>query len=168
MARSSAGCANSGWQKYGDYQPTSIREKMRRRYGLDLPWYEQYGNYLAGVATFTLGPSLSYRNRTVEEIITTQGPATLELSLLALAFAFAFGVPIGLASALAARSPVARVEGFASSLALALPAFLVGTLLVYAFAVRNQLVPTNGWEGWRPRSCRRSRSASSRSPTVRG
>jgi oligopeptide transport system permease protein len=140
---------NSGWQKYGDYQPTSIRENMRRRYGLDLPWYEQYGNYLAGVATFSLGPSLSYRNRTVEEIITTQGPVTLELSLLALAFAFAFGVPVGVASALAARSPAARVEGFASSLALALPAFLVGTLLIYAFAVRNELVPTSGWDGWR-------------------
>ena len=57
--------AQGGWQKYGDYQPQSIRDNMRRRYGLDLPWYEQYGNYLAGVATFSLGPSLSYRNRTV-------------------------------------------------------------------------------------------------------
>ena len=93
--------AQGGWQKYGDYQPQSIRDNMRRRYGLDLPWYEQYGNYLAGVATLNLGPSLSYRNRTVEEIITTQGPVTLELAVLALAFAFALGIPIGLWSALA-------------------------------------------------------------------
>ena len=141
--------ATGGWQKYGDHQPKSIRDNMRRRYGLDLPWYEQYGNYLAGVATFSLGPSLSYRNRTVEEIITTQGPVTLELSLLALAFAPALGIPIGLLSALAARSPLARVEGFVSSLALALPAFLVGTLLIYAFSVRQNLLPTAGWEGWR-------------------
>ena len=60
---------------------------MRRRYGLDLPWYEQYGNYLVGVATFNLGPSLSYRNQTVEDIITSEGPVTLELALLALGFA---------------------------------------------------------------------------------
>jgi oligopeptide transport system permease protein len=39
---------DGGWQKYGDFQPQSIRDNMRRRYGLDLPWYEQYGNYLAG------------------------------------------------------------------------------------------------------------------------
>ena len=141
--------ANGGWQKYGDYQPKSIRDNMRRRYGLDLPWYEQYGNYLAGVATFSLGPSLSYRDRTVEEIITTQGPVTLELCVYALTFAFLFGIPIGVASALARRSPVARLEGFASSLALALPAFLVGTLLIYLFAVKEPLVPTTGWEGWR-------------------
>ena len=88
--------AQGGWQKYGDYQPQSIRDNMRRRYGLDLPWYEQYGNYLVGVATLNLGPSLSYRNRTVEEIIAEQGPVTLELALLALALAFALGIPIGL------------------------------------------------------------------------
>lgn len=140
---------DSGWQKYGDYQPQSIRENMRRRYGLDLPWYEQYGNYLAGVATFNLGPSLSYRNRTVEEIISKQGPVTLELSLLALAFALSAGIPLGLASALLGRSPLARAEGVLSSLALSVPAFLVGTLLIYVFAVRADLVPTTGWEGWR-------------------
>ena len=141
--------AEGGWQKYGDYQPQSIRDNMRRRYGLDLPWYEQYGNYLVGVATFNLGPSLSYRNRTVEEIIGEQGPVTLELAVLALAFGLACGIPLGLAAALRGRSPVARLEGVVSSLALAMPAFLVGTLLIYLFAVRFDLVPTTGWEGWR-------------------
>jgi oligopeptide transport system permease protein len=141
--------AEGGWQKYGDHQPQSIRDNMRRRYGLDLPWYEQYGNYLVGVATFNLGPSLSYRNRTVEEIIGQQGPVTLQLALLALAFGLAGGIPLGVAAALLGRSPVARLEGVVSSLALALPAFLVGTLLIYLFAVRADLVPTTGWEGWR-------------------
>ena len=141
--------AQGQWQKYGDYQPQSIRDNMRRRYGLDLPWYEQYGNYLVGVATFNLGPSLSYRNQTVEEIITTEGPVTLELALLALGFALSLGIPIGLWSALSGRSPLARLEPVVSSLALALPAFLVGTLLIYVFALRAGLFPTTGWDGWR-------------------
>jgi oligopeptide transport system permease protein len=141
--------AQGQWQKYGDYQPQSIRDNMRRRYGLDLPWYEQYGNYLAGVATFNLGPSLSYRNRTVEEIIRTEAPTTLELTLFALGFALAFGIPIGLWSALSGRSRLARLEPLVSSLALALPAFLVGTLLIYVFALRADLFPTTGWDGWR-------------------
>ena len=137
-----------GWQKYGDYQPQSIRDNMRRRYGLDLPWYEQYGNYLVGVATLNLGPSLSFRNRTVEEIIAQQGPVTLELALLALGLAFALGIPIGLLSALHPRSAVASLERVSSSLALSLPAFLVGTILIYVFAVRADLVPTTGWDSW--------------------
>ena len=85
---------------------------MRRRYGLDLPWYEQYGNYLVGVSTLSLGPSLSFRNRNVEEIIAEQGPVTLELAVLALAFALALGIPLGLVSALHARSPLALLERF--------------------------------------------------------
>jgi oligopeptide transport system permease protein len=141
--------AQGQWQKYGDYQPQSIRDNMRRRYGLDLPWYEQYGNYLVGVATFNLGPSLSYRNQTVEEIITTEGPVTLELALLALVFALSLGIPVGLWSALSGRSRLARLEPVVSSLALALPAFLVGTLLIYVFALRADLLPTTGWDGWR-------------------
>ena len=140
--------AQGGWQKYGDYQPQSIRDNMRRRYGLDLPWYEQYGTYLAGVATLNLGPSLSYRNRTVEQIIAEQGPVTLELTLLALTFALALGIPIGLASGLHARSPAGAVERVLSSLALAVPAFFVGTMLIYLFAVRLHLVPTTGWDSW--------------------
>lgn len=141
--------STGGWQKYGDSQPKSIRDNMRRRYGLDLPWYEQYGNYLIVLATLNLGPSFSYCDRTVEEIIAQQGPITLEPALISLAFAILAGIPIGLASALHARSPVAHLERVTSSLALSLPAYFVGTLLIYVFAVRGGLVPTTGWDGWR-------------------
>jgi oligopeptide transport system permease protein len=141
--------AQGGWQKYGDPQPEGIRDNMRRRYGLDLPWYEQYGNYVVGVATFSLGPSFSYRNRTVEDIITTQGPITLELGALALGLALLIGIPAGVAAALARDTPLAPVERFGSSLALSIPAFFVGTLLIYLFAVRAHAVPTSGWDGWR-------------------
>jgi oligopeptide transport system permease protein len=140
--------SEGGWKKYGDWQPQSIRDNMRRRYGLDLPWYEQYGNYVVGVATFSLGPSLSFRNRTVEEIITTQGPITLELVLLALAWALVVGVALGLASGLARRRAVAHGERLLSTAAVALPAFFVATILIYVFSVRLGLLPTNGWDGW--------------------
>jgi oligopeptide transport system permease protein len=141
--------ATGQWQKYGDFQPKSIRDNIRRRYGLDLPWYEQYANYVAGVATFNLGPSFSYRNQSVDEIIVERGLVTLELALMALGLALALGIPIGALSGFHSRSPIAHAEKVGSSLALALPAFLVGTLLIYVFAVRTDLVPTSGWDGWR-------------------
>ena len=141
--------ATGGWQKYGDAQPESIRANMRRRYGLDLPWYEQYGNYVVGVATFSLGPSLSFRYRTVEEIVARQGPITLQLSLLALAWGVLAGIALGVGSALARNSPLAHFERLVSSLALALPAFFVATVLIYIVAVRGGLLPTSGWGDWR-------------------
>jgi oligopeptide transport system permease protein len=139
----------SGWKKYGDYQPPSIRENMRRRYGLDLPWYEQYGTYLAGVATFSLGPSLSFKSRNVEEIVARQGPITLELTALAFAWSLVVGVAAGLASALAAGGVASRLERAVSAVALALPAFLVATMLIHVFALELDAVPTSGWDGWR-------------------
>ena len=141
--------SNGGWKKYGDYQPESLRENIRRRYGLDLPWYEQYGNYLAGVATFNLGPSLSFRDRTVDEMIERQGPTTLELTLLALAWSLPVGIALGAAGALAGGRLAGALERLLSSLALALPAFLVGTLLIHLLSVRLGLVPTSGWSDWR-------------------
>jgi oligopeptide transport system permease protein len=138
-----------GWRKYGDFQPQSIRENIRRRYALDLPWYQQYGNYLAGVATFDLGPSLSFRYRTVDEIIARQGPITLELSVLALAWSLPVGVALGTASALSRRRSAARAERLVSTVATAVPAFLVGTLLITVFSLEAELLPTSGWDGWR-------------------
>jgi oligopeptide transport system permease protein len=138
-----------GWVKYGDPQPKSIRENIRHRYGLDLPWYEQYGNYLAGVATFNLGPSLSFRYRTVDEIIERQGPITLELTAFAFAWSLVAGVAVGVASALARGRLAGRLERVVSALAVALPAFLVGTLLIYVFSLKAGLLPTSGWDGWR-------------------
>jgi ABC-type dipeptide/oligopeptide/nickel transport system permease component len=38
------GLSNVGWVKYGDYQPEAIRRNQREKYGLDLPWYQQYAN----------------------------------------------------------------------------------------------------------------------------
>jgi oligopeptide transport system permease protein len=141
--------ATGQWQKYGDFQPKSIRDNIRRRYGLDLPWYEQYANYVAGVATFNLGPSFSYRNQSVDDIIVQRGRVTLELALLALGLALAVGIPLGALSAFHDRSAFAHVERVGSSIALAMPAFLVGTLLIYLLAVRTHLLPTSGWDGAR-------------------
>jgi oligopeptide transport system permease protein len=56
---------------------------------------------------------------------------------------------VGVASALRPRSLGAHAERVLSSLSVALPAFLVGTLLIYLFAVRAHLVPTSGWGDWK-------------------
>jgi hypothetical protein len=81
------GLSNVGWVKYGDYQPPAIRRNQRERYGLDLPWYQQYGNYLRGVATLDFGPSLSYRYVRVNELIKQLAPRSLALAGLAFVWA---------------------------------------------------------------------------------
>jgi oligopeptide transport system permease protein len=138
------------WTKYGDFQPESISENLHRRYGLDLPWYEQYGNYLQGVAMFDFGPSLSFRNVTVNEILREQAPRSIELGALAFLWAFGLGIPLGVLAALRQGSILDAAIRFFSSLGFAVPSFLVAVLLVYVLSVKLGIFPTNGWsESWR-------------------
>src|ERR687887_811890 len=94
------GVDGAAWVKYGDYQPPSIRRNQREKYGLDLPWYEQYANYLRGVATLDFGPSLSYRYVRVSDLIKKLAPRSLELAGLAFVWALALGIPIAILAAL--------------------------------------------------------------------
>jgi ABC-type dipeptide/oligopeptide/nickel transport system permease component len=144
------GLSNVGWVKYGDYQPPAIRRNQRERYGLDLPWYEQYRNYLRGVATFDFGPSLSFRNVRVNDLIRELSPRSLELAGLAFLWAFLVGVPLGVLAALKPDSPFDYGARLFSTLGLALPNFFVATLLVYYVSVKLGLLPTSGWTaGWK-------------------
>jgi ABC-type dipeptide/oligopeptide/nickel transport system permease component len=144
------GLSNVGWVKYGDYQPPAIRENQRERYGLDLPWYEQYGNYLRGVATFDFGPSLSFRNVRVNELIRELAPRSLELAGLAFLWATIIGIPLGVLAALRPNSPLDYGARLFASVGFALPNFCVATLLVYYLSVRLGVLPTSGWTaGWK-------------------
>jgi ABC-type dipeptide/oligopeptide/nickel transport system permease component len=87
------GLSNAGWVKYGDPQPPAIRRNQREKYGLDLPWYQQYGNYLKGVVTLDFGPSLSFRYMRVTDIIKQMVPRSVQLVLLAFAWAISSGFP---------------------------------------------------------------------------
>ena len=138
------------WQKYGDYQPEGIRNAQLHKFGLDLPWYRQYVNYLEGVARFDYGPSLTFRDRSVNEILEEQTPNSLQLAALALAWALALGIPLGVIAAFRRGSALDGAIRLFSGAGLALPVFFVATLLVYFLSLKAGLFPTNGWSaGWR-------------------
>ena len=144
------GLSNASWVKYGDYQPPAIRRNQQEKYGLDLPWYEQYGNYLKGIVTLDLGPSISFRYMRVTDIIKQMAPRSFELVLLAFGWALLFGIPIGIAAAMRPGSAFDHAVRVFTGLGISLPSFLVGTLLIYYVSEKSGLLPTSGWtEGWR-------------------
>jgi oligopeptide transport system permease protein len=143
------GLSNVGWVKYGDYQPPSIRRNQRERYGLDLPWYQQYANYLRGVARLDFGPSLSYRYVRVNDLIKELAPRSLALAGLAFVWALALGIPIAILAALRPGSAFDFAARGLATLGIALPNFFIATLLVYYLSVKLHVLPTSGWtEGW--------------------
>lgn len=133
--------------------PAEIQRNLERKYGLNDPWYVQYANYVKGVVTFDLGPSLVLRNRDVNGIVEEHFPRSIELGGLAFLFAVVFGIPLGLVAGLKANSARDYAAMFFSNLGFAVPSFLVATLLIYFFALEWREtfgeLPTSGWTTWK-------------------
>ncbi len=100
QARAAARSLECGLGEVGEHQPPAIHQNQREKYGLDLPWYQQYGNYLKGVVTLDFGPSLSFRYMRVTDIIKQMAPRSVQLVLLAFAWAILIGIPVGILAAL--------------------------------------------------------------------
>ena len=130
--------------------PPAIQANLERKFNLDKPWYTQYFYYVEGVFTFDLGPSLVQRNQTVNDIIKEHFPVSLKLGCLAMIWAVLVGIPLGVIAALKQNTIIDYVTMVFVNLGYAIPNFLVCTLLIYFFAVKWPIFPTNGIEdGWK-------------------
>jgi oligopeptide transport system permease protein len=125
--------------------PEDIQRNLERQFNLDKPWYTQYAYYVKNVFTGDLGPSMSQRNRSVNDIVKEGFPRSLKLGLLAYLFAIVIGVPAGILAALKPNSIFDYFAMFFSSIGFALPSFFVATLLIYYFSVKLGWFPTSGW-----------------------
>ena len=75
-----------------------MRQQVIQQYGLDLPLWEQYFQFLQRLLTGDLGRSFVF-NMPVVTLIAQRLPATLELTLIAVLFASLVGIPLGIAAA---------------------------------------------------------------------
>jgi len=130
--------------------PESIQRNLDRKFHLDQPWWRQYLYYVQGVFTWDLGPSLTQRNQTVNDVVGDHFPVSIKLGLFALLFAVVLGIPLGILAALRQNSVWDYSAMTFANLGFALPSFLVATLLIYFFALKWKdytHLPTNGWDG---------------------
>jgi oligopeptide transport system permease protein len=123
-----------------------VLANLNRNFGLNRPWYVQYGKYVRNVATFNLGPSLVLRNQDVNDIVKSHFPVSAQLGGFAMLLAIVVGVPLGILSALRANRITDYIAMLFANLGFAVPSFLVATLLIYEFAAQLRWFPTNGWD----------------------
>jgi oligopeptide transport system permease protein len=125
--------------------PAAIEKQLLAKYKLDGPLLEQYTGYLKDLLHGDLRLSTKYRNRSVNEILCQTLPVTLTLGTTALLVAILIGVWLG---AFAAASPGTFAEGGALAitlLAISLPSFVLGPLLILIFAIKLPWLPVGGW-----------------------
>ncbi|HZR43450.1 MAG TPA: ABC transporter permease [Ktedonobacteraceae bacterium] len=112
----------------GDHPNAVLEAQLRHAYGLDLPWYQQYYNFLVHLAKFDLGTSFKYENRPVWDILKDGVPISLELGFWALLLQVLIGVPLGIISALKSNTWVDTVNMGTALVIYALPAFILAIL----------------------------------------
>lgn len=119
---------------------------VRRDLGLDRPLYAQYGRFLHDLAHGDMGNSLSLR-LPVSNVILRRLPATLALTIASLLVTIALATPSGVVAAVRPHGLLAQIINGASILALSIPNFLVGMILIEYLAVRVRLLPPAGTGG---------------------
>lgn len=123
-----------------------MRQQVAEAYGLDSPVWLQYLQYLLGLLTGDLGVSYQQR-KPVTEIIATALPPTAALTGLAMLLAVVFALVGALVSA--GRGRVARfVAQGLELIAIAVPSFWIGLLLLSAFAFAIPIFPSTGADGF--------------------
>ncbi|MGP1271780.1 MAG: ABC transporter permease [Phycisphaerales bacterium] len=159
----------------GRQPPAAVVEAMKRQYNLDSfpTFYTSYllsatgidyasdalsGELAdrareareAGVAPptrylFDLGPSLTYDDWRVNEIIAGALPVSVVLGFTAILIALAIGLLAGVIGAVRPNSIADLATLIIALVGISLPSFVVGMLLLIAFAVVWPVLPVGGW-----------------------
>lgn len=108
--------------------------RLETLYGLDRTIPEQFLIWIAGVLQGDFGTSITTR-QPVSGLVLSRLPATLELSLLALGIAVVLGGAMALGAIRFRDTPAETVIDVTSGMALSVPDFLWGLVLILVFGV---------------------------------
>src|SRR5690606_12683932 len=88
------------------------------------------------------------RNRSVNDIIRQQLPASATLGVLALGVAILLGVPIGILSAVKQNTWLDYLGMFIAVAGVSVPAMTLGPLLIWGIALELDWLPVARWGTW--------------------
>jgi oligopeptide transport system permease protein len=112
---------------------------------LDKPLFQQYLLQMKHLCQGNLGPSFKYPSRTVNEIIAGAFPVSLELGCEALAVALCLGLLAGMIAALKQNTFWDHFPMSLAMMGLCVPTFVLGPLLISAFALHLDWCNAAGW-----------------------
>jgi ABC-type dipeptide/oligopeptide/nickel transport system permease component len=119
----------------GQHSPDPrVVAQMRHAYGLDLPIWQQYVNYLRDIFQGNFGTSIA-TGRSVKDIFVEKYPYTVELAFAAIIVETIVGIGAGIISAVKQYSFWDVMVTLSTSLLVSLPVFWLGMLLQLFFGI---------------------------------
>ncbi|AGU48760.1 putative peptide ABC transporter, permease protein [Variovorax paradoxus B4] len=128
----------------GDLASVEDIEKLRAALGLNLPLWQQFAIWLGKLFTGDLGTSI-FTQVPVAQLLAQRLEPTVSIAVLTMALTLVLAVPLGTLAAYRAGSWIDRLVMLFAVLAFSVPVFLVGYLLIYAFAIQLPWFPVQGY-----------------------
>lgn len=120
---------------------------LEAKYGLDKPLGEQYITYMTDALHGDFGQSLRQRGRTVTSIIMTKFPVSARVGGIAVLVALVLGIPLGCLAAFHRGKFLDHLISVVATCGIAVPSFVICTVLMYTFGVKLNWLPTLGLSG---------------------
>jgi oligopeptide transport system permease protein len=127
--------------------PAAVEANIRKKYGLDKPWYQQYGIMMWNIVQGDFGDSLRYEGQTVNEIVKRHLPYSATLGILAYLLALGVGLTAGIIAALRQNSFFDYASMSIAMLGLSVPNFVIGPILILVFSFWLYWFPPARWGG---------------------
>lgn len=127
--------------------PAAIEANIKKKYGLDKPWYQQYFIMIGNVIRGDFGDSLKYTGQSVNEIILRHLPYSATIGLLAYVLALIVGLAAGIMASLRQNTAFDYGSMATAMLGLSVPNFVLGPVLVIIFSLGLFWLPPARWGG---------------------
>jgi oligopeptide transport system permease protein len=129
--------------------PPAIEKVIREKYGLDKPWYQQYGKTMWSIIRhLDFGTSLRYQGQSVNTIIKRSLPVSAAVGILAYLLALVVGITFGSIAALKQNSKWDYGSMALAMLGISVPNFVLGPILVLIFSLGLYWLPSSRWGGF--------------------
>jgi peptide/nickel transport system permease protein len=122
-------------------------ERVSKHWGLDQPLHTQYFIFLSKAVRGDFGNSWKWHGESAMGLVAQRLPATLQLAGLALGVSIVIALPIGVLSAVMKGTGWDTAAKIIALLGQSLPAFWLGIVLMWIFAVHLGWFPVSGRGG---------------------
>lgn len=122
---------------------------LEAKYGLDKPLSQQYLTYIWDALHGDFGDSLKQRGRTVMGIIKMKFPVSARVGGLSVLVALCLGIPLGSIAALKRGKFADSLISVVATCGIAVPSFVICTVLLYFLGVKLMILPTLGLSSWK-------------------
>jgi microcin C transport system permease protein len=119
-------------------------QQLREYYGFDKPWYVSYVDWLSKVVRGDFGTSYRY-NEPVWDVIRDRFPVSLFYGLTSLVITYLVCIPLGVVKAIRHRTLMDNLTSILIFAGYAIPGYVLGALLLLAFAVNLDWFPMGGF-----------------------